>query len=383
MVRTFYSQNFQRQGDTNRRPVWNRSDNLHNHSGRTQTFQRQPQDNSVRWPAWNRPDFPPAHSNRRHQPRNNPGYRPAWGRSGIPSARAYRMTQRTQTPRVGFEDRSRHFVINPEYFGITREHFTIIKSVHHRHQLEHGLPPSLKKKDDAILHNSVSPAFNDDYFRAEMQSITQIWSDATVVALRIRYDTVIQDSLNQISNSALSSERFELSISFVAKWARKQLRRKLLDEELDEALTLIRVYQKIDQSTDASSSGLPPVRDEHQEKHDCSFTSLKGQGTLTSPIPGVPDSNGPSTARSSSLSATSAAARAAARRAAEALSSAERTPTSNEVGRVIRSASTVNASPCPQANPPKVPGTRSSPTTPATHGAQAERPALPASGQGS
>ena len=118
----------------------------------------------------------------------------------------------------------------------------ILKSVHHRRCLDSGLPRSLSKKKD-ILSQFVNPAFKNDYFRCVIEDISSVWCDSVLNALLDHYNSVIADALERISSSAMPSDILNRSISLILKWARSQLGHKLNDDELDEALNLIREKQ--------------------------------------------------------------------------------------------------------------------------------------------
>ena len=132
--------------------------------------------------------------------------------------------------------------IPPEFFALTRDHFVIIKSIHHRATLRDGLPPSLLRKQ-GILSASVNPAFNNDYFAASVETITAQWGSAILQALREHYEHLISAAVDHISKEALPVRVLDDSLKLVLKWARAHLGRKLLDDELDEALSLIREKQ--------------------------------------------------------------------------------------------------------------------------------------------
>lgn len=132
--------------------------------------------------------------------------------------------------------------IPPEFFALTRDHFVIVKSIHHLSTLRQGLPPSLLKKKD-ILSGSVKPAFKNDFFTATVDSITSSWCSSVHQALREHYKHLIDAAMDHISSKGMPARILDDSLRLVHKWARTQLGRKLLDEELDEALSLIREHQ--------------------------------------------------------------------------------------------------------------------------------------------
>lgn len=184
----------------------------------------------------------------------------------------------------GPRNRPLSLAIPPEFFNVTREQFAIIKSVHHRHQLANGLPPSLTKKM-AILRDSVKPAFNNELFKAHLEEISKNWGASVHRSLRRHYDDVISEALDTISNAAMPEEVMRVSISLITKWARRQLKEKLKDEVLDEALSLIGAHQKIAASsatTEATSwEWIPPSPPTMQGARTSTFTDLKDAGSQT------------------------------------------------------------------------------------------------------
>lgn len=133
--------------------------------------------------------------------------------------------------------------IPAEFFTLTRKHFIVVKSIHHRECLRGGLPPSLIKKRN-ILASSVNPAFKNDYFTSAVDSITAQWCDSVHRALCDHYNELIDDAIKYISSTSMPTSLLDTSIKMVVKWARRQLGNKLRDSELDEALSLIYLHQK-------------------------------------------------------------------------------------------------------------------------------------------
>ena len=168
-------------------------------------------------------------SSRAHYSRHRPP-------GGFDSTRRPRPTQRHH------HDYNLSVVIPPALFELTRAHFAIIKTTHHRLQLADGPPPSLRKKS-TFLAQSVNPAFVNDFFRAQMEDIGRVWCEEVLQALQQHYDSVMQDSIDLISSKPMPDELLNTSIRMVTKWAYQQLGRKLKDFELDEALSIIREHQ--------------------------------------------------------------------------------------------------------------------------------------------
>lgn len=164
-------------------------------------------------------------------------------------------------PRTELRRRPAQYAIPPEYFTITKEHFRIVKSVHHQNQVNLGLPPSLKAKS-TILQSSINPAFKNNFFDANIEEITNNWRCAVLAALKEHYAAVINESIRLISRTDFPSALLETSINTVSKWAKRQLGHKLKDEELDDALNLIRCHQKLTESTfsDPLPSTTPTAR---------------------------------------------------------------------------------------------------------------------------
>ena len=120
----------------------------------------------------------------------------------------------------------------------------ILKSVHHLESLRAGLPPSLAKKRD-LLSGTVNPAFKNDYFESAVTAITAIWSESVLKALRQHYTGLLEEATAHISKYPIPSGILDTSIQMVLKWARTQLGRKLLDEEIDKALSIIFANQRL------------------------------------------------------------------------------------------------------------------------------------------
>lgn len=171
--------------------------------------------------------------------------------------------------------------IPPEYFSITREHFVIIKSMHHLSCLQEGLPPSLWKKLN-MLTESVNPAFKNDYFFCAVDEISLTWRNSVLDALRNHYDGLIAGALDFISSFPMPADLLKLSVELVMKWSRSQLGRKLHDAVLDEALSLIHQNQLLENVPSCSPSDAVPAND-HPRVYE-RLTSTVGTQTETSSV---------------------------------------------------------------------------------------------------
>lgn len=150
----------------------------------------------------------------------------------------------------------RELKIPSELFPITKMHFVIVKCVHHKSNLADGFPPSLARKKD-LLSNSVNPAFKNDFFKAQMELISNEWSTAVHEAMVRHYTTLLGDAMDFISENEMSSTYLEKSIQLVIKWARSQLGKKLKDSSLDEALTIIHDNQSMKEEAPQNSHRSP------------------------------------------------------------------------------------------------------------------------------
>lgn len=155
----------------------------------------------------------------------------------------------------------RELAIPPAYFELTREHFAIVKTIHHLNVLKSGLPASLRKKA-SFLSDSVRPAFRNEAFVTTMETITDSWNNQVKQALVTHYIAVLNDAKDRLATWPMPHELLEKSIRVVTSWSRRQLGLKLQDDELDEALQLIRSTQCVtaedpDAPLRSQSPGLP------------------------------------------------------------------------------------------------------------------------------
>ena len=131
----------------------------------------------------------------RQQPPSNIGYRRqqnarshnTWQRRNSSYDRPSRRPHRARQPAPA---RPRQFAIPPEYFALTKEHFTVIKTTHHLNVLRKGLPPSLKRRAQ-LLSESVRPAFHNDYFGAQIEEATNKWGMEVLKVLKEHYKSTL------------------------------------------------------------------------------------------------------------------------------------------------------------------------------------------------
>lgn len=108
--------------------------------------------------------------------------------------------------------------------------------------LERGLPISLRKRA-VSLTNSVRPAFGNDLLSVAIEEATSIWCNSVETALREHYDDTLREALDHIAQDALPEHLLDVSLDMVTKWTRRQLGKKLDDNQLDEAISTIKATQ--------------------------------------------------------------------------------------------------------------------------------------------
>lgn len=166
--------------------------------------------------------------------------------------------------------------IPQEFFPLTRAHFSILKAIHHRNRLSKGLPPSLQRRM-IDLKESIRPAFYNDFFGAAVEAATSTWADAIVHTLQEHFESVISDAVELLSSRPMPQTLLDCSVNLALKWSRSQLKSKLLDNELDEAISLIYENQQIGQPTPSSIASTTA----QASIPSASYT----RGTQTEPLP--------------------------------------------------------------------------------------------------
>ncbi len=209
---------------------------------------------------------------------------------GARPARPRRRNDHFQRPQRSLNTQVQH-PIPSEFFDLTKSHFVLLKATHHLASLRRGLPPSLVKRSE-ILAASLRPAFMDDFFAAELESITSVWNSSVLEALRKHYNALIEDATARLSSKPMPPDVLEASVRLVTRWGRSQLGRKLSDLELDEALSLI--YQSQALTNEPSAPVLPAPEGIPQARTNSKSTCT--QSTQT-PAPVEEDSQPPVPAR--------------------------------------------------------------------------------------
>lgn len=167
-----------------------------------------------------------------------------------PGMRAPYSHHRGHNPRFqrASNNAPRQHKIPAEFFGITKQHFVLLKCVHHQSVLEGGSPPSLIKKVD-LISESVNPAFVNDAFRSRMKAISSEWCSAVQQALLGHYSSLVADAIQFISSNGIYADLLERSLQMVIRWSRSQLGKKLSDGVLDKAITMIKTHQLLIERT--------------------------------------------------------------------------------------------------------------------------------------
>ena len=168
-----------------------------------------------------------SHSRPSHHQQSTHRSQAPWRRSGS----SERATQRPHQP-----------TIPPDYFGSTRKHFAVIKSLHHLMHAERECPKSLSRNLQDFFEG-VRPAFlNDCNVFVELRNK---WCGELQAALVSHYKEHLSLLEIGITSSALPPDIFERSLVLSSKWARRQLGKRLSDDVLDQALQLIRKWQPL------------------------------------------------------------------------------------------------------------------------------------------
>ena len=162
--------------------------------------------------------------------------------------------------RAGSRD-NRTPAIPPPFFPITRAHFAIVKSLHHKRSLSDGLPPSLRRKA-ALLGQSINPAFNNDFFKASIEEICNAWGDAVKDALIQHYNALLEEAFQHISTKGMPEHLLDTSLRIVYKWSKQQLGGKLTDADLDNTFSLIKQHQLLLSSSRMEIGNVQP-------RHEC------------------------------------------------------------------------------------------------------------------
>ena len=174
----------------------------------------------------------------------------SWQR-GRRNERSFRPLSRRHGPEPSG---GQSFAIPPAYFALTRDHFTIVKAIHHLSVLEKGLPPSITRRS-RLLADSVQPAFRNDYFAAVVEEATEKWGAEILQALTEHYSNTILEAEEKIARNAMPQDLFDTSTRLVTKWDRRQLGKRLTDAELDDALSRISTRQLIAASHEERPTG--------------------------------------------------------------------------------------------------------------------------------
>ncbi len=142
--------------------------------------------------------------------------------------------------------------IPEKFFFLTREHFAVIKSRHHLHRLTE-VPVNLRRAADNLVHTA-RPAFKNDYYDMVARSLAEDWLHATHQSLQDHYQGIIGASLSVIQDTPIPHTIFQRSLALCAKWAHRQLGRRLDPNILDAALTEITSVQMIAEPSDLSQA---------------------------------------------------------------------------------------------------------------------------------
>lgn len=152
--------------------------------------------------------------------------------------------------------------IPEEFFHVTKNHFAIIKCVHHLTCLRADTPTSLLKTAK-VLRQQLRPAFISDDFKVKAESIALAWVSEATTLLREHYEDVLQSVSAKLCAQALPEDLLDSSLELATKWAKNQLHHKLRDEILDEALSrIIHLQSTIPRCQTTSSSDLLRARNE-------------------------------------------------------------------------------------------------------------------------
>jgi len=132
--------------------------------------------------------------------------------------------------------------IPSELFSITRNHFAVIKCIHHISVLKSSMPKSWSQMATSFNDN-IRLAFATDEVKKSMRSITELYIESVRLASITHYENVLSHSLGFLNDNSIKMDGtvFENSVKLATQWARNQLGRKLSKATLDEGTKLIRL----------------------------------------------------------------------------------------------------------------------------------------------